>query len=154
MKWLASSICMMGLVLAGFLHGETAGFRPMEGLRVPVEFYPDGTLKNELTAKEAWVLPDGKIMATGIVFRVFSTNATLEVTIQAADAVVDRVEQTGHSLQPVSLVREDLLLTGEGFEWSGAGETIRILDQVRLTFPSRMFKEREGAFRDATKPGL
>ncbi len=154
MKWLASTLLVMGVWGTGFLHGDTAGFRPMTGLRVPVAFYPDGTLKNELTAKEALVLPDGRIVATGIVFRVFSTNATLETTIQAADAVVDRVRQTGHSERPVSLVRDDLLLTGEGFEWSGLGETIRILNRVRMTFPSEMFKEREGAFRDATDPAL
>lgn len=153
MTWLYSSILLAIGLWAGLgLQAQTNQFLPMEGLRVPISYFPDGTLKNELIADHARMRADGKIVATGIVFRVFSTNATLEVQIQAADAVVDRKTRQGHSQRPVSLIRKELLLTGEGFTWNGVAETIRILRRVRLTFPSQMFKEQEGSWQHAFEP--
>ena len=132
------------IVLAGVATCSGFAMQPLEGLRVPIDFFPDGTLKHELTAQRARVMPDGSIEGTGIEFRVFTPDGNEEVTIRAADATVDRVGRSGHSESPVALMRDNLLLTGEGFEWNGVGETIRILRRVRLTFPSQMFQERMG----------
>jgi hypothetical protein len=117
---------------------------PLEGLRVPVDFYPDGTLKHELIAKKAKPVEDGKIDADGVEFRLFTPEGETEVEIRAQQATVDRKALRAESEKPVSLMREKLLLTGEGFEWNGKGETIRILRRVRLSFPSNMFQEKAG----------
>lgn len=123
--------------------------QPLEGLRVPVDFYPDGTLKHELIAKKAKALEDGSIDAEGIEFRLFTPQGEEEVVIRAQQAKIDRATLKGSSEKPVSLMREKLLLTGEGFEWKGKAETIRILRRVRLSFPSSMFQEKSGE-EDAT----
>lgn len=149
MKLLYRSMVWMGLLLGTGLLAQTNEMLPMQGLRVPISYYPDGTLKDELLADTARMREDGTIVATGIVFRVYATNATMELQIQAADAVVDREARKGHSERPVSLIRKDLLLTGEGFVWNGVAETIRILRKVRLTFASKMFTEQEGSWKDA-----
>lgn len=122
-------------------YGGVFAQEPLEGLRVPVDFYPNGQVKTELQADRAEILPDGRIRAEGIEFRTFETNGTLDVTIRAADAIADRGEKEANSERPVSLMREALLLTGEGFVWNGKGETIRILRRVRLSFPSEMIRE-------------
>ena len=138
-KVFAASILMSAVVLS---LGAT--MQPLQRLRVPVDFYPDGTLKHELLAEEARVLEDGTIEAKGVEFRLFTEAGQEEVLIRAVDATVDRAGSRGHSDRSVSLTRDQLFLTGEGFEWNGAGETIRILRNVRLTFPSQMFRERMG----------
>ncbi len=113
---------------------------PIEGLRVPLEYYPDGTLRTELSARRATVSPDATIAASGIVFRVFSTNGTVDVTITAEDAECSRERQAGWSETAVSMRQGDMLLTGEGFRWNGASGTLRVLRQARVSFPSEMIK--------------
>lgn len=117
-----------------------AAQEPIEDLRVPVEFYPDGTLKTELFATRASVLPDAMIAASGIVFRVFTTNALVDVTIKADDAVCSRERQAASSDKAVSLQRGGLLITGEGFDWDGTKSTLRIRRRARVSFPSEMIK--------------
>jgi len=113
---------------------------PIEALRVPVEYYPDGTLKTELFAQRATVQPDATIAASGIVFRVFDTNGTVDVTIKADEAEFSRERQAGWSEKAVSMLQGETLLTGEGFRWNGANGTLRILRQARVSFPSEMIK--------------
>lgn len=143
MKLWAKFICVIGIFV--FLPiCWSVPLEPLQGLRVPLDYYEDGTLKHELIAKEARALVDGSIDAEGVEFRLFTPEGKEEVTIRAAQATVDRAGRKGHSERPVSLMREKLLLTGEGFEWNGVAETIRILRRVRLTFPSEMFREKIG----------
>ena len=140
--WAKKTVVIMGLIVAALLSiGAT--MQPLQGLRVPVDYYPDGTLKHELLAQEARALEDGTLEAKGVEFRLFTEEGVQEVLIRAEDAIVNRAQLQGHSDRAVSLERDRLLLTGDGFEWNGAGETIRILRNVRLSFPSQMFREGE-----------
>lgn len=116
--------------------------QPLQGLRVPVDFYPDGTLKHELLARQARMADDGTIEAEGVEFRLYTDEGIEEVLIRTEDAVVDRAGATGHSERSILLERDQLVLTGDGFDWNGVGQTIRIKNNVRLTFPSQMFRER------------
>jgi hypothetical protein len=136
------------IALLGLGAVVLANMQPLQGLRVPVDFYPDGTLKHELLADEARALEDGVIDAKGVEFRVFTEEGVLEAVIRAEQTTVDRVGLQGRSERKVSVERGPLLLTGEGYEWNGKGETIRILRNVRLTFPSQMFRERIGEQRN------
>lgn len=113
---------------------------PIEGLRLPLEFDPDGTLKTELFARQATIQPDMTIAASGIVFRVFATNGAVETTITAEDAEFSRERQAGWSEKTVSMRQGDLLVTGDGFRWNGANGTLRILRQARVSFPAEMIK--------------
>ncbi len=138
---IAWAVCLISSVV---LLSLGATMQPLQGLRVPLDFYPDGTLKHELLAQEARARDDGTIEAQKVEFRFFSEEGQEEAIIRAADATVDRVGLRGNSEKPVSLSRDQMLLTGEGFEWDGTGETIRILRNVRLAFPSQMFREQTG----------
>ncbi|HAS81420.1 MAG TPA: LPS export ABC transporter periplasmic protein LptC [Verrucomicrobia bacterium] len=117
-----------------------AAQEPIEDLRVPVEYWPDGTLKAELFAAHAFVQPDQTITASGIVFRVFSTNAVQEMVITAEDAVCRPDREAVSSKTAVSVQRGDVLLTGTGFEWNGTNMTLRILQNVRVSLPSELIK--------------
>ncbi len=113
---------------------------PIEDLRVPVAYYPDGTLKTELFAMRAEVLSDGSILASGIVYRVFTTQATVEMTITAETAITNHEKQTASSDSGVSMTRGTVQVTGTGFDWSGADETLRIRGDARVSFPSEMIR--------------
>jgi len=141
MKLLRNILILFAVGVSAVVLAST---QPLRGLRVPADYYPDGTLKHELLAREARVMEDGRIDASGVEFRLFTPEGREEVVIRTEQATVDRVRLRGHSDRAVSLARDQLLLTGEGFEWNGSGETIRILRNVRLSFPSQMFRERIG----------
>jgi hypothetical protein len=149
MKSWRSVVSGGGLLVAAM--SVVATTRPIEGLRVPVAFYPDGALKQELTAKQAVVREDGTIDAADVELRLLSPAGAEEVVVRAARATVDRVGQRAQSDSPITVVKGPLTLTGEGYEWNGKPETIRILRNVRLSFPSTMFKEQTGELREVQK---
>jgi len=130
----------VGGYAAALLAVAVLAQEPIEGLRVPLAFNPDGTLKSELTAQRAMVRSDATIAASGVVFRVFSTNGTVETTITADNAQFSSEKQVGRSETSVSLRQGEVLLTGEGFEWDGKRGTLRILQKARISFPAEMIK--------------
>lgn len=134
--WIYACIALMSLLPASLLPAQ----EPIEDLRVPMEYYPDGTLKSELLAERAEVLPDETIAASGIVFRVFSTNNVVDMTLKAVDALCRREQQSATSEKAVSMQRGDLTITGEGFVWNGTAGTLLIRRQARITFPTEMIK--------------
>ncbi len=142
MKRYVKQACWIGAggYAAALLAVAVLAQEPIEGLRVPLEYYPDGTLRTELSARRATVSADATIAASGIVFRVFSTNGTVDVTITAEDAKCSRERQSGWSETAVSMRQGEMLLTGEGFKWDGTSGTIQILRQARVSFPAEMIK--------------
>ncbi len=142
MKSLVKRTVVCGGLMYAVMLLLGASMQPLQGLRVPIDFYPDGTLKHEIRAAEALAREDGTLEAQGVAFRLFSASGEEEVLIRAEDASVDRARSQGYSEGAVFLERDQLQLTGEGFEWNGRGETIRILRNVRMSFPSQMFRER------------
>lgn len=140
MKRYVKQVCWIGAAVYAAAILAVLAQQPIEDLRVPLEYYPDGTLKTELFAKRAMVQPDASIAASGVVFRVFATNGTVDITITAEDAECSRERQSGRSEKAVSMRQGDMLLTGEGFRWNGADGTLRIQRQARISFPSEMIK--------------
>lgn len=140
MKRYVKQACWIGVAVYAAAILAVLAQQPIEDLRVPLEYYPDGTLKAELFARQAMVQPDASIVASGVVVRVFATNGTVDITITAEDAEFNREQQVGRSEKAVSMRQGDMLLTGEGFRWNGADGTLRILRQARVSFPSEIIK--------------
>ena len=140
MKRYVKQICWIGAGVYAAAIVAVLAQEPIEDLRLPLEYYPDGTLKTELFASRAIVQPDASITASGIVFRVFATNGAVDVTITAKDAECSRERQAGWSEKAVSMRQGDMLVTGEGFMWNGEDGTLRIRRQARISFPSEMIK--------------
>lgn len=150
MKWYVRQACWIGAGVYAAVLVAVLAQEPIEGLRVPLEYYPDGTLRTELSARRATVGTDATIAASGIVFRVFSTNGTEDVAIMAEDAECSRERQSGWSSNAVSMRQGGMLVTGKGFEWDGTNGTLRILQQARVSFPSGMIKT-EGVLKNDQK---
>ncbi len=140
MKRYVKQACWIGAGVYAAAIVALLAQEPIEDLRLPVEYYPDGTLKAELFARRATVHPNATIAASGMVFRVFSTNGAVDVTITADEAEFNREQQSGRSEKAVSIQQGDMLVTGEGFRWRGEDGTLRILRQARVSFPSEMIK--------------
>jgi LPS export ABC transporter protein LptC len=151
MKRYVKHICSIGAGIYVATVMAVLAQEPIEDLRLPLGWYPDGTLKTELFAKQATVRPDATIAVRGMVFRVFSTNGTVETTITAEDAQFNREKQVGRSEKAVSMQQGGLQVTGEGFRWNGVDGTLQILRQARVSLPAEMIKTERILKDDAKK---
>lgn len=151
MKRYVKQACWVGAVVYAATLLVVLAQEPIEELRLPLEYLPDGTLRTELFARRATVQPDMSIAASGIVFRVFATNGTVETTITAEEAEFNRERLTGQSDKAVSMQQGDLLVTGEGFRWNGASGTLLILRRARIAFPSEMIRKERISSNDKQK---
>ncbi len=151
MKRYVKHACWIGAVVYAVALVAVLAQEPIEELRLPLEYLPDGTLRTELFARRATVQPDMSIVASGIVFRVFATNGTVETTITAEDAEFSRERLTGKSEKAVSMQQGDLLVTGEGFRWNGANGTLLIRRRARIAFPSEIIRKERISTHDKQK---
>jgi hypothetical protein len=117
---------------------------PMQDLRIPLEHYDSGSLKTELFASRAEVPTNGNIVASGIVLKTFSEAGDLEMQIDADDCVYDQSAQVASSSNHVSLKRGEITVSGDGFKWVGAEETLTVLRNARLAFPSAIVGKERG----------
>ncbi len=129
-------ILLVGMVVVGLPAARAQ--EPIEDLRVPMEYYEDGTLKSELFASRAAVRADGVIAAWGIVFRRFTALSVLDSVIRAEDALFNQEQQIATSRRAMSMQSGDLHIAGEGFTWNGTEGVLRIHQKARVTFPSAM----------------
>ncbi|MBT3191098.1 MAG: hypothetical protein HN341_00940 [Verrucomicrobia bacterium] len=131
---------VMGLVLA--MRVVCAAEEPMVDLRIPLEHYPAGALKTELFAARAEVPPDGSIRGSGIVVQCFTEAGVMEMEVKAEDCVFDRIGHVASSSNHVFLKRGEITINGDGFEWIGVDERVKILGDVRVSFPSAIVREK------------
>ena len=103
-------------------------------LRLPMEYYPDGTVKSELTAREAVVDANGTIHATDLRIRFFSEDGTLETLMEAASGTGHRDAQHATSDSALSLTHAELHLTGVGFTWHADRQYVHIHSEAKLRF--------------------
>lgn len=73
-----------------------AATEPAESIVVPVESYPDGSIKTTIAAKRAqFFLKEGLIWGEGVSIRQLKIDGTSEATLDADNCIVDRETQSG-----------------------------------------------------------
>lgn len=135
-KFILVSIAVMGMITVVIAE------EPIKNLRVKLEYYPTGELKTELSAKEAKVSPDGKIIAQGIVLKGFTIDGKVEMEIQAEDCVCDQDKGVASSSNKVSLIHGDITVDGKGFEWNGADKKLKIMKNAKVVFPAAIIRDK------------
>ncbi len=135
-RWCAG---VSGLLLLAWFPCALAQ-EPIEDLRVPMEYYEDGTLKSELFAGRAEMRSPGTIAVWGIVFRLFTALGIEEVVLRAEEALINREAQVAVSRRPMSMQRGNLKITGDSFTWNGKEGILLIQRNARVTFPSGLIQ--------------
>ena len=73
-----------------------AATEPAESIVVPVEGYPDGSVKTSISANKAQLfLTEGLIWGEGVTIRQFSRDGSIEAKLDVDDCVVDRTTRSG-----------------------------------------------------------
>lgn len=116
---------------------------PITDLRLPLEYYEDGTIKSQLRAASAKVSAKGYIEASNIIVEFYSEQGNIELLIKADDCRWSREDRIATSESNVRLEREGVVITGTGFEWNVEEQCVKILDNVKVILKRGIKREEQ-----------
>jgi hypothetical protein len=105
---------------------------PMENLRLPLEYYPDGAVKAQLTAKTAVVLEGGNVDAAGVCVEMYGTNGVADGVITAESCLYNRQDGMLRSTNAVAFDRAEINISGMGLEWDVNAQLIKICTNAQV----------------------
>lgn len=112
--------------------GQTIG---LKGLKVPLEYYPDGSVKALLKAEVSTVDSTGqKIKADGLRYETYAEGGATDVVITAEECFYDKASGKAESESRVTLVRDGVLITGKGYNLDSAKDLITLHSEVVVKF--------------------
>ena len=103
-----------------------------EGVRMPVDYFEDGRVKTEIWAEKA-TFPAGGVEATGVKVSLFEEGSeAVAVSLLAETCTYQREAGRAVSDSRVYMTKGGVTITGKGFEWDMATESVTILSDVRV----------------------
>ena len=106
---------------------------PAEDVTVPVETFPDGSVKFVVRAKRAqYFLDTGLVWAEGVEARKFKRDGTLDLTLVATNCVIDRASKSGWADGPATLVQGESAFRGRGIYFSSPDGYVRVTQDSDL----------------------
>ena len=109
----------------------------VKGLRLPLEYYPDGSHKVVLRAESAKVSPDGNDIDGGnLRYEMLAENQTTNIVITADECRYDRKAGLAKSGGRVDIRKEGVKVTGKGFILDSNKQMVSILEDVRVEIES------------------
>lgn len=106
---------------------------PAENVTVPVESYPDGSVKASIFAEKAqFFIENGKVWGEGVVIRQFSRDGQVEAEVKARNCVVDRMTRNGWAEGRCSVTHGGTMVEGDGIYFSLADEYLMISENTRI----------------------
>lgn len=121
---------------------------PAENVTVPVENYPDGSVKTSVVAERAQMfLKDGLIWCSGVKIRQFRVDGSVESEIDAANCVVDRATRSGWAEGAANATyRGETNLSGADVYFSAKDEYIMIATNVCLSADGNVLRARSADY--------
>ena len=123
------ALCCAGAVLAQAAASLAQG---MEGVRLPFDHYPDGSVKTQIRAQTAKVSEKGEIEANRVRVEFLSPAGEVEEMILLNECRCNREKKTLISESKIRMEKKGLVVTGTGIRWNGEDQVVRILDNVRV----------------------
>jgi LPS export ABC transporter protein LptC len=112
--------------------------KPIQNLRIPLEFYQSGKVKTELTAGLAKIPPKGDIEATDVKLEFLDPQGNVEGRMVADDCHYDKTNGVAKSESNVKMEKQGTVITGKGFVWNSKDEKITILSNVKVILKKDM----------------
>ena len=111
---------------------RVVGARAEHGLpeRVP-EYDEQGRLKSQMFGELAKSLPDGNVEITGLKIE-FYEGTQVNVRVTAPLCVFDRVRNVAQSDGPVRIARDNMVITGTGFQFDKKDERFKIRSKAKV----------------------
>lgn len=115
---------------------------PAENLTVPIENFPDGSIKSSIFAKRAcFFLDDGYIWGEGITIRQFREDGNVDSQVDAQNCLVSREERNcwveGHAK---AYYKDQAEIEGDGAYLDSAAEFVQIFANTVMKSQGRTLK--------------
>lgn len=124
---------------ASFAHYAPMATNPGEGIVVPLETYPDGSVRTSVLAGKAQFFDgEGLVWCADALVRQFDAAGRETMSLKCAAGIFDRNTKTGWLEGPVQGRYDRTDLTGCGVYFSVDEEYVRIASEVEIV--SRDFK--------------
>ena len=102
---------------------------PAEEVVLPIETFPDGSVKTTVQAKKArYFLQSGLVWANGVVVLRFREDGSTEIRLEAAECVVDRLTKSGWAEGDVKLEQGGTVCRGRGVYFSSPEGFVRVTE--------------------------
>jgi hypothetical protein len=72
------------------------------------------------------------IIASNVVMHMFFEDGSTNVLMTAEDCEYDREGQSAKSGGKIKIVRDNVVITGKGFEWYSERERVKILSNAKI----------------------
>jgi len=106
---------------------------PTEDVTIPVEEYPDGSLKVVVHARLArYFMTQGLVWAENVSVRRYDRDGVLDSHVDARHCVVDRVAKNGWAEGAARFVHGKTTCTGEGVYFSATNGYIKVYDKTDI----------------------
>lgn len=157
MKWLVSIVCLCATIGAfgGFSSEKWLAERgddsdvlrlraayadcvkkieaPAENVSIPLESFPDGTVKSRIMAARAHIFADSPfVWGEKIRVEQFKEDGKLHASLDAENCVVDRDSKSGWVEGNAQMVYGDSSIKGRGIYFSLSREFIKIFSQSEI----------------------
>lgn len=106
---------------------------PAEDITIPIETFPDGSVKSFVHARKATLFLDtGFVWAAGVTVRKVDTDGKEVSRIDAANCVIDRNTKSGWADGPARLRHGSTTFTGEGIYFSSPEGYVMVLRKSEI----------------------
>lgn len=107
--------------------------QPADDVTVPVETFPDGSVKTLIFAKRAqYFLDTGLVWASGVVVKKFKSDGSLDGRIDADSCVIDRFSKSGWAEGPATVVHGNTTFKGEGVYFSSPESYVKVFHRSEI----------------------
>ena len=107
---------------------------PAENVTIPLESYPDGSVKSVISAGAAqFFLDTGFVWGTNVLVRQMSTNGVVEAEVAADRCVVDRQTKSGWAEGRARAAYQKNEVSGDGIYFSFPEEYVTICSNTQIT---------------------
>ena len=106
---------------------------PAENVTIPVETYPDGSVKTLVRADKAqYFFQEGLVWGEGVEVRRLGTNGVVEARIEAKSCVVDRNSRSGWAEGAAKVTQGKTVFSGRGVYFSAADSYVRVFENTSV----------------------
>ena len=134
---LVLSFCLSGLVNAWAQQAvdkPAAQNKQITGFRVP-SYDDKNNLTSQMFGDAAVILPDGRVDITELRMEFYSgttSNRQTEMRVNSPRCVYNRNSGSATSDAPVRLARDNMVVTGTGFEWNNRKQRLVIFQDAKV----------------------
>ena len=114
-------------LMAAYSNCAARVSEPAEQVTIPVETFPDGSVKTLVSAKKArYFLKEGLVWAEGVEVRQNAADGSAAGRIEAASCVVDRNSRSGWAEGAAKVTYGKSVLTGSGVFFSAPESYVKV----------------------------